>query len=455
MSKRRAIGIVRVSQVNGREGESFASPVVQRTRIKEACERDGLELITTHDELDVSGGKALQDRPGLREAVAAIEAGAAEVVVAAYFDRLFRSLKTQAEVIERVEAAGGQVLAVDVGHVTNGTAAEWLSGTMHGAMAEYFRRHVGEKSGEAVARSVARGVAPWPRIPAGYRRGADGVLVPDETAPTVAEAFKLRAGGATVREVREHLGAAGIAYSYHGTQSLLGSRVVLGEIHFGKLVNLAAHQAIVDRETWEAVQRAVVSRGRRGKSDRLLARLGILRCGSCGSRMVVGTSHHSKYFIYRCPPVGDCPRRQTISAQIVEEKVIRDVRERLAWVQARTSPMDTTVSAAFSLERAQAALDGAIRAFSGLERETAAVERLQELQRERDDARTRYQEVCAADQAIETATVAGSWDDLNWDERRALISASIERVTIRPGRGAERIVVHPAAILAGSSSPPR
>ena len=37
------------------------------------------------------------------------------MVVVAYFDRLVRSLAVQAEVVERVEQAGGAILAVDVG----------------------------------------------------------------------------------------------------------------------------------------------------------------------------------------------------------------------------------------------------------------------------------------------------------------------------------------------------
>src|SRR3954453_21196426 len=107
--QRRAIGIVRVSQTRGREGERFVSPEQQRDRIDTACARDGLTLLAVHEELDVSGGKPLADRPGLRAAVAAVEAGDAEVVASAYFDRLFRSLSTQAEVIDRIERAGGQV----------------------------------------------------------------------------------------------------------------------------------------------------------------------------------------------------------------------------------------------------------------------------------------------------------------------------------------------------------
>src|SRR5277367_1711931 len=108
--QRRAIGIVRVSQTSGREGERFASPPEQRDRIRAVCERDGLDLIAIHEELDVSGGRPLDERPGLGPAVHAIENGEADVIAAAYFDRLFRSLTTQAEAVERVERAGGQVL---------------------------------------------------------------------------------------------------------------------------------------------------------------------------------------------------------------------------------------------------------------------------------------------------------------------------------------------------------
>lgn len=161
---RRAIGIIRVSQVKGRDGESFISPSEQRERIEAACDRDGLLLIRTADELDVSGRTALDDRKGLREAIEAIEAGEADVIVAAYFDRLVRSVKIQAEIVQRVERAGGKVLAVDVGQVTEGTASEWLSGTMHGMVAEYYARLAGERTASAQRRAVARGVVPFPRV---------------------------------------------------------------------------------------------------------------------------------------------------------------------------------------------------------------------------------------------------------------------------------------------------
>ncbi len=442
---RRAIGIVRVSQVNGRAGESFASPAEQADRIRAACARDGLRLVRIVDELDVSGGRPLDQRPGLGPAVQAVESGDADVIVGAYFDRLFRSLAAQGEAVDRVERAGGQVLAVDVGRVTSGNAGQWLSGTMLGAVSEYQRRTAAERSREAQARAIARGVAPWPNIPPGYVRGTDGRLVVDEAAAAaVKQAFALRADGATIAEVRAHLAAHGIERSYHGVTALLGSRVVLGEIHFGDYEsNLSAHPAIVDRDTWLAVQRASVARGRKPKSERLLARLGVLRCASCGGRMVVGTqtSRGRTYPFYRCGHVReDCANRVTVSATLVERLVVDAVKEALTDVEGRASAQGNARDAEAALQRAQAALDAAIRAFAGMEDEDAARERLLELRAARDDAQGRVDRL-GGDRAVLVINAVDDWDRLTIDAQRALIRATVEQVMVAPGRAADRVTV--------------
>jgi DNA invertase Pin-like site-specific DNA recombinase len=398
------------------------------------------------DELDVSGGRPLDQRPGLGPAVQAVESGAADVIVGAYFDRLFRSLRAQGEAVDRVERAGGQVLAVDVGRVTNGSAGQWLSGTMLGAVSEYQRRTAAERSrDEAQARAIARGVAPWPNIPPGYLRGTDGRLVVDQAAAAaVRQAFALRADGATIAEVRAHLAAHGIERSYHGVMALLGSRVVLGEIHFGDYEsNLSAHPAIVDRDTWLAVQRASVARGRKPKSERLLARLGVLRCASCGGRMVVGTqtSRGRSYPFYRCGHVReDCANRVTVSATLVERLVVDAVKEALTDVEGRASAQSNARDAETALQRAQAALDAAIRAFAGMDDEDAARERLLELRAARDDAQERVDRL-GGDRAVLAINAADDWDRLTIDAQRALIRATVAQVVVAPGRGSDRVTV--------------
>ncbi len=439
--QRRAIGVVRVSQTGGREGERFVSPEEQRDRIEAACARDGLALVAVHEELDVSGGKALADRPGLGAAVAAIEAGDADVIAAAYFDRLFRSLSTQAEVLERVERAGGQVLAVDVGQVGNGSAGQWLSGTMLGAVSEYFRRSAKERSAEGQARAVARGATPWARVPLGYTRRGDGTLEPNrEEIPLVVRVFEMRLSGASIPRIREMLKSHGVDRSPRGVQVMLASRVYLGEVHFGTLVNLRAHEPIIERELWTRVQRMVVPRGRQAKSTRLLARLNVLRCGSCGARLVaMKLPKQGDYPIYRCPSTSDCAHHVTISAVKAENAVVEAVRRHIADVEGRASAETNARDAERELDRAQQTLDALIRVLDPLE--PASVERLTEATAARDDAREHLDRVGGARQALQIP-IAADWDRLTTDEQRAFIRATVDRAVVAPGRGDDRISIH-------------
>jgi hypothetical protein len=318
---------------------------------------------------------------------------------------------------------------------------------MLGAVAEYARRVTAERTADSQRRAVARGVPPFPNIPPGYRQREDGRLEPhSDEATVVADAFRMRAAGATVMEVREHMRQHGIDRSFHGVQTLLTSRIVLGELNFGQLVNTDAHPAIVDKQTWQAVQRMRVSRGRRPKSDRLLARLGVLRCATCGGRMVIGTTvqgrRRTPYTFYRCSPVSDCPRRVTISADVAEQTVVSAVRELLDGMQGTASMAEGLEQAARELERCEKELDAAVRAFTGLEDVDAARERLTALRGARDAARDRLADVQAAAAPAVTVT-AGDWHMLTIDKQRALIRAVVDRAEVAPGRGPDRVTVHP------------
>src|SRR5689334_22049579 len=93
----------------------------------------------------------------------------------------------------------------------------------------------------------------------------------------------MRLDGASYMKIRAMLAERGIKRSPRGVEELLRSRVYLGEIVFGDLENLHAHDPIIERDVFVRVQRMKIPRGPQPKSDRLLARLRVLRCGSCGS----------------------------------------------------------------------------------------------------------------------------------------------------------------------------
>jgi DNA invertase Pin-like site-specific DNA recombinase len=388
----RDVVVVRVSEQGDREDESFHSPKAQLAKAKLWSEGQGNRVVDVFDEIDVSGKLPLARRPGLLRAIEMVEAGEADHIVVAYFDRLVRSLKVQLEVIERVERAGGEIYAIDHGRLTNGTAATRMSNNMMGAAFQYYAEVTGEKVKAAHERVVARGVLPNSRISPGYVRGGDGVLVVERAkVAIVVQAFKRRDRGASLVEIQAWLAEHGIERSISGVASMLRSRMYLGEIHFGQLQNLNAHEPIIkDRALFERVQRRTVSRGRQAKSERLLARLGVLRCGTCGSRMVINSYSGN----YRCGDTSAkrCRRRAAVKADRLEELVLDAVRaySTTADARGRSSRMQQIRAADEAIERANADLDDTIRQLSelGLLGRAASQETLGKLTKALDDAHT-------------------------------------------------------------------
>ena len=152
---------MRVSEQGDREEENFHSPKAAARQGRSRGAKDqGNRVVDGFEEIDVSGKLPLARRPGLLRAIEMVEAGEADHIVVAYFDRLVRSLKVQLEVIERVERAGGEIYAIDHGRLTNGTAATRMSNNMMGAAFQYLRRGDRREGDGRPERVVARGVLP-------------------------------------------------------------------------------------------------------------------------------------------------------------------------------------------------------------------------------------------------------------------------------------------------------
>jgi DNA invertase Pin-like site-specific DNA recombinase len=440
----RAVLVIRVSQLKGREGESFSSPKDQRDLGDTFCTEHDWDLVAVFEELQVSGDAPLEERPGLSQAVTMILTGGADIILGAHSERLWWSHEVRAQVLRLVQNAGGEVWAVDTGKLSGGTAAEDFSGEVRTSADRFSRRQNAEKSRKAVIRAVDRGVVPFKWVPPGLAFDGDHRVVTTDDLPAVVEAFELRGGGGTVREVRELLRRRGIERSFHAVQEMLGNPLYVGEVHFGDLVNPHAHPPAIDRALFERVQAMRIPRGRRPKSTRILARLEILRCGSCGARLVVGTRKEGDrtYSNYRCPQVGDCDARVSISARAAEAAVIAAAKEWAGEEEGRASTEDAAEEDSIAADRAQADLDAAIRAFAGLEEEPAAFERLVELREARDEA---VRKVDHSRNLHSTLSVSvADWDHLTLSAQRDLIRATVRTAVVaKGGTGVKRLTIFP------------
>lgn len=108
-------GYVRVS-TNG-QAEHGLGLAVQRSQIQKWAKANGHELVEVFDDKGVSGTKHAWERPGLTDALTALEQGHVEGFVVARLDRLARSLTVQEGILAAIWKDGGCVFAVDIGEV--------------------------------------------------------------------------------------------------------------------------------------------------------------------------------------------------------------------------------------------------------------------------------------------------------------------------------------------------
>jgi site-specific DNA recombinase len=450
-------GYVRVSRVGGREGNSFISPQVQREAIKRLARTHKLELGEIVEELDVSGGKKIDDRE-LGRLVRKVEERKSSGIIVWRFSRFSRSQADAVQVASRIMDAGGGLLAEDFDSA--GPMAKTMLGFLSGfAEDQLDQRRAGWDSAQRNA--VANRIHIASRVPTGYRRGKDRTLEPDPRAGAIIrELFRLRAGGAGYTELARFLDSRGVvgpysnnAWTPSAVSKILHNRVYLGEARSGKHVNPDAHEPLISGAEWEAAQ---ARNGRPGSSARngdglLLA--GILRCGGC--RYVVKPDHMrdrdgGKIGLYRCRArhaADKCPTPASVLARLIdpyiEEQFLAAIGPRgpLAQAAADTEAVEQALQVLERAEADYAAFQTAAGLASVPPEELAAgfethAGRVADARRSFEDAKGR-----SADVLPDTpGSLIEAWPILSIAEKRQILSAAIDAVMLRPVRGSGRKV---------------
>jgi site-specific DNA recombinase len=327
------IGYVRVSRVGGREGESFISPDVQRERIEAHASASQHTIVDWETDLDQPGSRL--ERPAFQSALESVERGEAEGIIVAKLDRFARSVAGAAKALERLEAAKGVLIAVDLALDTSTPPGKLMRNVLM-ALAEFELERIRESWEAARNHAIGRGIHISNRPAVGYVRGEDGRLEPDPlAAPIIAEVFRMRASGESLTAICDYLNEAlpkenGGAWSITTLTSILSRRVYLGEAYAGKVVNANAHEPIVSSNEWFLAQ-AVPSTYIRRENQSLLA--GLIKCAACGYAMTRVGGGSKGYRNYRCTvrhSTGHCPEPSRISTMKADRFVLESVSQ---WIK--------------------------------------------------------------------------------------------------------------------------
>jgi len=268
---RRCAIYTRKSSEEGLE-QDFNSLHAQR----EACEAfiksqhgEGWRLVkTAYDDGGFSGGT--MERPALQRLLTDIRQRLIDAVVVYKVDRLTRSLTDFAKMVELYDSQAVSFVAVTQQFNTT-TSMGRLTLNVLLSFAQFEREVTGERIRDKIAASKRKGMWMGGTPSLGYDVSDRRLVINAAEAETVRQIFQRYLELRSVRLLRDDLDQRGIvskirisksgnrtggkAFSRGALYELLSNPVYIAEIRHRQERHPGQHEAIVDRELWERVQR--------------------------------------------------------------------------------------------------------------------------------------------------------------------------------------------------------
>jgi len=211
MSKRVRPGsaLVAVSYIRASKEEQRLSPEAQRASIEAWATREGIHVAAWHVD-HVCSVTAVEERPALVKALAALREHGAGILLVAKRDRVARDVVVAATVDRAVASSGARVVSAAGEGNGDAPADQFMRGVIDCA-AQYERGLIRARTKAALAAKSAKGERIG-AVPYGFALAVDGVHLEtdaDEQA-VIRRARELRAQGWSLREV-----AASLAHDGH------------------------------------------------------------------------------------------------------------------------------------------------------------------------------------------------------------------------------------------------
>ncbi len=314
---------------------------------------EGWRLISTaYDDGGLSGGT--MERPALQRLLEDIGRGLVDTVVVYKVDRLTRSLMDFAKIVELFDRSGVSFVAVTQQFNTT-TSMGRLTLNILLSFAQFEREVTGERIRDKIAASKRKGMWMGGTVPLGYEVKDRKLEINPSEAETVRLIYRRYQELGWVRLLKEELdrqgirskvrisskgvSSGGVPFTRGALYALLGNPLYIGEIAHKGARFPGQHEAIVDRASWEAVQRqlghnAARARGDSGESS--FAPLTGKIFDEAGERLTptyaVKKGRRYCYYVSRSLVVGtatDAPRAWRIPARQIEEVIAAAIAELL------------------------------------------------------------------------------------------------------------------------------
>lgn len=207
-TKTRTVAYVRVS--TEKQADEGVSLDAQRAKLTAYAELFDLELVAVEVDAGVSA-KSLE-RPALQRALGMLRGGKADAILVVKLDRLTRSVRDLADLVETYFASGRWTLLSVSDQIDTRSAAGRLVLNVLASVGQWEREATGERTAAAMAYKASQGEFCGGRAPYGWRIGSDGVKLEAVEAEqaVLAEARRLRSSGLSLRSTAAELDRQGM-----------------------------------------------------------------------------------------------------------------------------------------------------------------------------------------------------------------------------------------------------
>nr|WP_236840915.1 recombinase family protein [Bradyrhizobium sp. CCGE-LA001] len=337
----------------------------QLTLCRSYAEREGLMVVSTHEDRARSGGSVM-GREGLLRMLNQAREKSFDVVIVEALDRLSRDMEDLAGIHKRLSFLGIEIRAVHEGVVNTVLVG------LRGLVGQLYREDNAHKVRRGQAGRVKQGLAGG-GLTYGYAavagKSGERVIVEAE-AQVIRRIFQEYVDGRTPREIAYGLnkdrvspprGRSWNASTINGNIER-GAGILQNELYAGRLVwnkvrmvkdpesgkrlsrpnpksdrqaTAVPHLAIISPELFAAAQQRKGERSRGHPSHQRRPRRmlsGLLRCGSCGSGMATNGRDKSGRVRIRCSAAtesGTCSDAKTFYLDTVESAVLSGLKTEL------------------------------------------------------------------------------------------------------------------------------
>ena len=241
--------------------------------IKSQAHEGWICLKQTYDDGGYSGGSL--ERPALQALLDDIKAKKLDVIVVYKVDRLTRSLADFAKLVELFDANDVSFISVTQSFNTTSSMGRLTLNVLL-SFAQFEREVTGERIRDKFAASKKKGMWMGGVIPLGYKLEKRKLFIDPQEAKQVAQIFqlylelrslpklavRLAETGHTSRPrcYSEDKVATGKLFSTGALSHLLTNRVYISEVRHHKQYYQGEHEAIIEKELFEAVQAGLADR---------------------------------------------------------------------------------------------------------------------------------------------------------------------------------------------------